>query len=303
MNIFSGGLSQLLPGRRFFFPGLVTLATWLIMTPLALAADQTYSGDFLNRSTLTGDWGGVRNDLAKKGVTFDMNVTQTEQGVVGGGKSSSWEYGGRGDLMLKIDTGKLGLWPGGFLTAEVEGNWGHGVNGNTGALFPVNTNQIFPVPEQDGVAMPALNFAQFLSEYFGVVAGKLDTVTSGDMNEFAHGTYGKGDTQFMNLSLNFNPVLLMTVPYSTLGAGMIILPTKDPKAAIVTTWRSQLRREGQHHRLRHAEREQTDRYVARPGCGPTSSGSPGTSWSATSIPTRNSPHWTSAWSQCRHRKI
>jgi porin len=62
-----------------------------------------------------------------------------------------------------------------------------------------------------------------------VVLGKLDT-TSGDANEFAH---GKGDTQFMNMAFNINPVALVVVPYSTLGAGVIVLPTKDPKAAII----------------------------------------------------------------------
>jgi porin len=189
-----------------------------------------YSGDIWSRSTLTGDWGGARNDLAAKGITFDMNLTQVGQGVTDGGKDKSWEYGGRASLLFKVDTGKLGLWPGGFLTAEVEGNFGKGVNGKTGALMPVNSNQIFPVPGEEDIAIPALNFAQFLSEYAGVVFGKLDT-TSGDMNEFAH---GKGDTQFMNLAFNLNPALLLTVPYSTLGAGLIILPTKDPNAAIVT---------------------------------------------------------------------
>jgi porin len=73
---------------------------------------------------------------------------------------------------------------------------------------------------------------QFFSPYAGVVLGKLATLTptSGDMNEFAH---GKGDTQFMNMAFGVNPVILLTVPYSTLGAGLIVLPTKDPKAAIV----------------------------------------------------------------------
>jgi porin len=36
------------------------------------------------------------------------------------------------------------------------------------------------------------------------------------------------------MALNFNPILVTTVPYSTLGAGMIILPTKDPKGAVVS---------------------------------------------------------------------
>jgi porin len=202
----------------------------LCLSQPAMAADPDYSGDLLKRSTLTGDWGGARNDLAKKGITFDINQVLTLQGVVHGGKDRSWEDGGRGSILLNADTGKMGLWPGGFLTAELEWNFGKGVNGRNGGLMPVNTNQIFPVPGEEGIALPALNFTQFLSEYGGVFVGKLDT-TSGDMNEFAH---GKGDTQFMNTALNLNPAILMAAPYSTLGAGVVILPTKDPKASIVT---------------------------------------------------------------------
>jgi porin len=79
----------------------------------------------------------------------------------------------------------------------------------------------------------AWNFTQFLSPYFGLSIGKFATITanSGDMNEFAH---GKGDSNFMNMALNVNPVVAFTVPYSTLGTGLIILPTKDPKEAVVS---------------------------------------------------------------------
>lgn len=232
MLMKSGNVQVLVPWKKIFRPMLFALVASFCLGSRAFAADPTYSGDLMNRSTLSGDWGGVRNDLAKKGVTFDINVTQTEQGVVDGGKSSSWEYGGRGDFILTMDTGKMGLWPGGFLTAELEGNWGQDVNLHSGALSPVNANQIYPVSGKDGVAMPALNFAQLLSEYGGVVAGKLN-ILAGDANEFAHGTYGKGDTQFMNLSLNINPALLMSAPYTPLGASIIIMPTKDPDAAVV----------------------------------------------------------------------
>jgi len=58
----------------------------------------------------------------------------------------------------------------------------------------------------------------------------MDT-TSGDANEFAH---GKGDTQFFNLAFNFNPTPILAGPYSTLGAGIMVLPTKDPNAAILS---------------------------------------------------------------------
>jgi hypothetical protein len=53
---------------------------------------------------------------------------------------------------------------------------------------------------------------------------------AGDMNEFAH---GNGDAQFMNVAFNFNLIIGMTVPYSALATGVIVLPTKDPNEAIV----------------------------------------------------------------------
>jgi len=189
-----------------------------------------YSGDFLTRSTFTGDFNGDRNTLAAKGITFDASLTQIEQGVVDGGKNGSWEYGARADLTGHLDTQKLGLWPGGFLTVELEGNWSDSVNFKTGSIAPVNTNQLFPLPVGNNVALPNLSFAQFLSHYVGVTAGKFQTITNGDVNEFAH---GKGDTQFFNLAFNINPVALF-IPYSTLGAGVIALPTADPNQAVVS---------------------------------------------------------------------
>jgi porin len=192
-----------------------------------------YSGDIWKRSTLTGDWGGLRNEWAAKGVTLDMSVTQVGQGVVDGGKNGAWEYSGRGDLILNLDSGKLGLWPGGFFNFEMEGNWASAINSKTGALMPVNSNQLFPLPPGDIFGVSAWNFTQFLSPYFGLALGKFATITanSGDMNEFAH---GKGDSNFMNMALNVNPLVAFTVPYSTLGTGLIVLPTKDPKEAVVS---------------------------------------------------------------------
>lgn len=210
----------------------VTLLVFLCLTSFVYAEEQAtnYSGDFWSKSTLTGDWGGLRNDLAKKGVTFDINLTQVGMGIISGGKDTGWEYGSRGNITLNLDTQKLGLWPGGFLMVEVEGNFGNDVNFDTGALMPINNNQFFPVPGRNELDIPAVTFTQFFSEYFGVFFGKLDT-TSGDANEFAH---GKGDKQFFNLALNFNPVAILAAPYSTLGAGFMVLPTKDPSSVIIS---------------------------------------------------------------------
>jgi len=204
----------------------------LSLVPSAWAEDPPptpYSGDLLTRSTLTGDWADTRNKLAEKGITFDANVTQIEQGVTTGGKSGVWAYGGRGNLTGNLDTQKLGLWPGGFLTVELEGNWASSVDARTGTLIPPNTNALFPVPGGSNVALPNLSYTQFLSHYVGATAGKVETMTA-DPNEFAH---GKGDKQFFNLAFNINPVV-SAVPYSTLAAGAIVLPTADPNQALLT---------------------------------------------------------------------
>ena len=95
----------------------ISLSTWVVAQETSPI--DPYSGDIWSRSTLTGDWWGIRNQLADKGVTFDLSVTQVGQGVVDGGKSGVWENGGRGDMVMNADTGKLGLWPGGFIKLKV----------------------------------------------------------------------------------------------------------------------------------------------------------------------------------------
>lgn len=220
--------------HRWFVGGAAALLLATATHPAsAQEASPTYSGDLLERSTLTGDWGGLRNDLANKGLTFELGITQVEQGVVSGGKGDhTWDYGSRGDLKIVLDTGKAGLWPGGFLTLEAEGAWGDGVNGKTGAMMAADTNQLFPTPARSQFGLPALNFMQFFSHYFGIVLGKMDTMDGADANEFAPG--GKGDDHFMNLALAINPTLVVAVPYSTLSFGAVVLPTGDPKQAVVT---------------------------------------------------------------------
>jgi porin len=243
-NAKPGEKLKITPMKRFAKTATLILLLAISHGANATAADappdQPYSGDLWTRSTLSGDWGGMRNQLAAKGIVFDLSLTQAAQGIVHGGKDTGWKYGGgRGDINLSLDTQKLGLWPGGFLNVEAEGNFipddtvRKSINGRTGALMSVYASQLFPKPSGDNFNLPALNFTQFLSPHFGLTIGKYATVTStsGDMNEFAH---GKGDTKFMNTALNINPVMLTTIPYSTLGTGLIALPTKDPNQAIVT---------------------------------------------------------------------
>jgi porin len=182
-----------------------------------------FTGDLWSRPKLTGDWGGSRSTLGKNGVQLDVDTVHFFQGITGGGIENTGRYIGNAEIVLKLDSQKMGLWPGGFLLVRGEAAFGTGVNLNTGALLPVNTRPVLALPARDEMVLSHVVLTQFLSESFAVAFGKLDT-TGGDANEFAH---GKGDEKFMNLAFSLNPVALRTVPYSTLGTGLVFLPTKD----------------------------------------------------------------------------
>jgi len=196
-------------------------------TPDATEAQLHADKPLLERDQLLGDWWGARTSLAEKGITFDIHFTQYAQGVLDGGRDEKWEYGGNIDVLLRADLGKADLVPGGFLRVRAESRFGDSVNGVSGSALPVNTQGFFPLssPPNDDIpiALTELNYTQFLSEWFAVVVGKVQTL-DGDPNEFAS---GRGRSQFMNSNFVFNAVLAQTIPYSTLGAGVVVIPHQN----------------------------------------------------------------------------
>jgi porin len=180
---------------------------------------KTYVGDLWSRPRLTGDWLGVRDELAQHGIWLDVDLVQVLQGVGSGGRDTGVEYGGHVDYRLHVDFQRLGLWPGGFLTLFAESQYGNSVNQKAGASIPVNTAAVFPELDENSTTLSSVVFTQFLAPWVGVYLGKLD-ITQGDANEFAHDYR----TQFMNLGLQYNLVPFRTVPYTPLGAGIMLIP-------------------------------------------------------------------------------
>src|SRR5687767_8507138 len=93
-----------------------------------------YSGDLWSRPGLMGDWGGLRNTLARKGINLDVDLVHSLQGLNAGGSfrnqdSVRYLYGGHAEYLLNVDTGKLGLWPGGFLRMKGESQFGSYLQG------------------------------------------------------------------------------------------------------------------------------------------------------------------------------
>ena len=140
---------------------LSTALTLLAVAGATPAAEQSYGGELMTRSTLTGDWAGWRDNLSEKGVTLDLDLVQTGQGVPAGGRNSAWEYNGEALYDFNVDFGKLGLWPGGFLKIFAESQFGPGVNLNTGAIQIVAPG-LFPVGQQGGSWSVYYNFDQYV---------------------------------------------------------------------------------------------------------------------------------------------
>lgn len=127
-----------------------------------------FTGDIWKRAKLTGDWGGLRSTMTRSGVQLDVDNVHTFQNVLSGGVDTTGRYIGTGEIVLKLDSRKMGLWSGGFLLVRGEAAFGNGVNPDTGAFLPVNTRPILALPARDEMVLSHVVLTQFLHEKFGV---------------------------------------------------------------------------------------------------------------------------------------
>ena len=114
--------------------------------PTSEESTPPFSGPILERSKLSGDWHGHRTCLQDCGITFDLISTQFYQGVATGGLQQAFQYGGRHDYFLNLDTEKLGLWNGVSVTLHGETRYGESVNSIAGTLLAPNLLLGLPLP-------------------------------------------------------------------------------------------------------------------------------------------------------------
>jgi len=222
------------------FTGLAPLRAGTLASvdknPAPTEPPPTFGGSLWERSKLTGNWGGFRDDLAVHGITIDLNTVYTFQGVATGGTSIGHDTGNlfSGDLSLAIDTGKAGLWPGGFLKVRFEGRGGDNVLRKVGGVSPSNNDALWPnVAGRQGDsawALTELSYTQFLSEQFGVTMGLLNT-TGGDSNPIA-GAMISND-HFLNSAFLYSAAETVVLPSVTLGGGLVFLPTKNIQGTLL----------------------------------------------------------------------
>lgn len=179
--------------------------------------------DFWTRGQFLDDWCGFRSDLAESGVTVIGDFTQYYQGVASGGLVRQFAYGGRGDYLIDIDSGKLGLWEGGQLDLRGETRLGEDVNGNDGALAPSNFAMALPRPDQNVTALTGVQYTQTLSDNLSVFAGKLNLL-DGTPTAYAQ---GRRLNYFWNTAMQSNISRIFLLP-STLGAGFTVRDDVEP---------------------------------------------------------------------------
>ncbi|WP_436716883.1 carbohydrate porin [Roseiconus lacunae] len=171
-----------------------------------------------------GWYGSLKAGLTDNGITLSNNLTQYYFGTVSGGREQTGRYGGHGDYVANIDLGKMGIQEGLFVKIRAEHRFGESIGEAAGVLLPPTLATELPVADSRDLYLTNVLFTQFLSESFGIYAGKLDTL-DGDANAYAS---GRGITQFSNVAFIANPIALRTIPYASLGCGFVIVSDGEP---------------------------------------------------------------------------
>lgn len=143
---------------------------------------------WLERDTMTGDWGGFRTSLQEHGITVKPRLTQFGQGQTSGDGEHGFDYGGKADVLFNADLNKIGLWTGFSMTVHAEYNFGQSVNGFGGTMVPVNTALSFPgIEGDDAFDLSSVYFGQKFGDSFSLLAGKINMIDIASTKPFMGG--------------------------------------------------------------------------------------------------------------------
>jgi len=165
----------------------------------------TVVGNFWQNTQLTGDWGGARTELARRGFFFDAYATSAYQNVTAGGLKTGGSFVQNNQISLNIDTGRAGWWAGGLIHFTAQSRSGDAPENTftVGSYVPQYTALVLPDPMAAHNIYPSEYFlVQVLSKQFSIVLGKISDVFIPDQTLF-------GDSYkyyFANFNLNKNPM-------------------------------------------------------------------------------------------------
>jgi len=136
-----------------------------------------YTGKFSERTTLTGDWGGRRQDWLDAGFAFNASITQTFRAVAAGGaKTGDAVYNALFDYGITLDSARMGLWPGGLAVVNAQSAVASGLPLRDGAVSPSDYNVVFPNLERPTTELMEYYLIQGLGETLGLMLGRVNPV-------------------------------------------------------------------------------------------------------------------------------
>ena len=184
------------------------------------------------------DWAqpvvNLQQSLAALGVSLGGGVTGFGQGLAGGDGEYGVPFGGKADVLLGLDGGKLGLWRGISVSAHLEQNFGQNANEQgAGAILPVNTALAFPTLGGTTTDL-SLIVTQKFGDAVSISLGKFNML---DVAARTPLMGGGGETTFWNIGLAA-PISGVTPPYILGGIATVnmapatfTLMVYDPRSA------------------------------------------------------------------------
>jgi porin len=173
----------------------------------------------------------MQKSMQQQGVTYAVAATQFYQGVTHGGVEQDFDYGGKVDQFLILDSGKLGLWQGGSATLHAETRFGDDVNLDAVGFAPANVAMLYPKSTEDSTAITGLVLGQALNEHLLLTAGKFNAL---DMFYELYPQTGRGINGFMNASMVIPLGVARVFSLSFMGAGATVLDDqKRPVASVL----------------------------------------------------------------------
>ena len=185
----------------------------------------TVLGDFWHRTQVTGDWGGVRTELARNGLFIDAYTTSTFQDVTSGGLKTGNSFVQNVQASLNLDTGRAGLWSGGLFHFTMQARYGSPPTDTftVGSIVPQYVGLILPGPLLSHDILPSeYYFVQSITPQFDVILGRISDVFIPDQTLF-------GDSYkfyFANFNFNKNPMTTNFYNPTAWAALAVYTPTK-----------------------------------------------------------------------------
>ena len=189
------------------------------------------SDSILTRPQITGDWGGLRSSLMRRGIIYQGSLSQFYQGNTTGGAQRTDRYGAKIDQFVVFDSKGLGLWEGGKLILHAESAFGQNAVLDAAGLAPANTAFLTPrLNDTPLTAITNLTYEQAIGGGYAVAVGRFNLI---DLWSQFYPDFGRGIDGFMNTSsfvfLNVGP----TLPIIFNGAGLIKAGEKGIEAAVM----------------------------------------------------------------------